>query len=168
MLSIILQCVTVYCSVCEYSSAYFTWGTWHDPANLFEACCGQMPTVTMARQDFIKCCIHPHAFDCGILVWSLCMLCMARATPFRVCSSLLQCYFQEVFFHESEVIWKTSPYVLLYLGKASKICELSFTFPYPFLFSRSHTAQQRPTRWSCRPLLYFCYFPLPSLRKKYF
>jgi hypothetical protein len=85
------HCCPLYCDmyqcivVCEYFSASYAWGTGHDPANLFEACCGQMPTVTMAGQDLIKYCTRPHAFDCGMLVCSLCMLCMACAT-FLVCS----------------------------------------------------------------------------------
>ena len=55
-------------------------GDGHDLANLFKACCGQMPTIAMARQDFIKCCIHPHVIDYGIPLGSVCMTCMTRAT----------------------------------------------------------------------------------------
>jgi hypothetical protein len=52
-------------------------GDGHDPANLFKACCGRMPMITMARQDFIKCCMRPHAIDYGI---PLGMTCMTRGT----------------------------------------------------------------------------------------
>ncbi len=51
-----------------------------------EVCQDQNPTVTVARQDFRKCCICPHASDYGILVCSLCMTCMTTATLSWVCS----------------------------------------------------------------------------------
>ena len=51
-----------------------------------EVCQDRNPTVTVARQEFRKCCICPHAFDYGILVCSFCMICMITATSSWVCS----------------------------------------------------------------------------------
>ena len=51
-----------------------------------EVCQDRNPTVTVARQDFRKCCICPHASDYGILVCSLCRICMTTATSSWVCS----------------------------------------------------------------------------------
>jgi hypothetical protein len=89
-----------------------------------EVCQDWNPTVTVARQDFRKCCLRPHALGYGILVCSLCMTCMVTATSsfgcvaehsaargviiqtlceklfieFMVCFSLLRCDLQEFFF----------------------------------------------------------------------